>query len=395
MMFPHARSFMRRRISIHFIRALAILLPTAVLSSSCRANEPNRIDVLPEVMVLADGTRVKTRADWRKRRGEMIEILQHWQYGHMPPVPAVRAENVRTEQVTVEGLNVPATRIMAELVFGPDDALRMTAGCWLPGRLEKSVPTILAIEPVWWSGPFIQNGIVKRVLSRGYAFAGFDHNALASYEDPNVRAANDAYPQFDWGAVAVAAWGCSVTMNWLETLSGIDAQHVAVWGHSRRGKSALLAGALDERFAAVAPHQSGMAGSALYRVRGKGAQELEQLLERYWLIPRAFTFIDREETMPFDQHWLLALTAPRATYIYVGAEDTWGNPPGERAAFDAAKPIYEWLGHPDRLAIEVINAGHVDANAPEGAFGWDALIDFLDGQWTDDLSSRSFFQSLP
>jgi len=170
-------------------------------------------------------------------------------------------------------------------------------------------------------------------------------------------------------------------MNWLQSHPEIDGQHVAVWGHSRRGKSALLAGALDERFAAVAPHQSGMAGSALYRVRGKGAQELEQLLERYWLTPRAFSFIDREDEMPFDQHWAAALVAPRPLYIYVGTQDAWGNPKGERATFEAVQPVYQWLGHGDRIVADFVEADHVDPGAPEGGPGWEALLDFLDAQW--------------
>jgi hypothetical protein len=359
-----------------------VLLSLSSLASPGITAEPT----LPDPLVLADGRPVVTQADWQRRRGEMTETLLHWQYGHPPAVPTVRAENVRVETVAVEGLEVAPTRIMAELVFGPGDALRMTVGCWVPGQAKAPAPTILAIEPVWWSDPFLRRGIAARLLSRGYAFAGFDHNALASYEDPNRGDAPEAYPQADWGVIAVAAWGCSVTMNWLETRPEIDARHVAVWGHSRRAKSALLAGALDERFAAVAPHQSGMAGSALYRVRGKGAQQLEQLLERYWLTERAFSFIDREDAMPFDQHWLCALVAPRPLYIYVGTGDAWGNPPGERAAFDATRPVYVWLGQSERLVAEFVEVKHVDPGAPEGGPGWEALLDFLDAQWHDGTS---------
>jgi len=165
---------------------------------------------LPDPLTFADGRGVVTPDDWQRRRREMTETLLHWQYGHPPAVPTVRAENVRTETIPVEGLERAPTRIMAELVFGPDETLRMTVGCWVPGDSEGPRPTILAIEPVWWSDPFLRRGIVARLLGRGYAFAGFDHNALASYEDPNHCAARKAYPDADWGVVAIAAWGCSV-----------------------------------------------------------------------------------------------------------------------------------------------------------------------------------------
>lgn len=361
---------------MHFRLASAIVLLLTALPTEAANGR------LPDPLVLKDGSRVVTKADWQRRRSEMTEILLRWQFGRIPRVPTVRVENMQVEKEPVEGLEVTPTLITGELVFGPRNSLRMKVGCWIPGDVSGPAPTILGIEPVWWPDPFLRHGIVARLLSRGYAFAGFDHNALSSYEDPTVRAAQDAYRDADWGTVAVAAWGCSVAMNWLETRPEVDAKRVAVWGHSRRGKSALLAGALDERFTAVAPHQSGMAGSALYRVRGKGAQELEQLLERYWLTPRAFTFIDREHEMPFDQHWLLALVAPRPLYIYVGAKDAWGNPQGERAAFEATRPVYEWLGQPNRMVLDIVDADHVNPGAPEGGPGWDALLDFLDAQWS-------------
>lgn len=317
----------------------------------------------------------------RVDRGRVVEMMERWQYGRAPGVPAVEAEHVVEESVRVEGVEELARLVTAELVFGPERRLRMKVGCWLPGGVGGEVPVVLGIEPVWWPDPFLRRGVVRRLLSRGYGFAGFDHNALASYEEPKLRAAQEAYPDYDWGVIAVAAWGCRVTMNWLEALEGVRADRVVVWGHSRRGKSALLAGALDARFAGVAPHMSGMAGSALYRVRGQGAQELEQLLERYWLGSRAFGFIDREEEMPFDQHWLLALIAPRLCYVHVGRGDRWGNPAGERAAVAAGREVYGEMGVVARLGLGEVDSGHVDPNGPDGGGSWEGLLDFLDGRW--------------
>ncbi|MFM1944002.1 MAG: hypothetical protein RI897_2984 [Verrucomicrobiota bacterium] len=321
-------------------------------------------------------------------RVKMVEVLERWQYGHAPDVPSFEVENLVVKEVRVEGVAGMARLVTAELVFGPRRELRMQVGCWLPGGDAAEVPVVLGIEPVWWPDPFLRRGVVKRLLSRGYGFAGFDHNALASYEDPKLRAAQQAYPDYDWGVVAVAAWGCRVTLSWVQDLKGVRPDRIAVWGHSRRGKSALLAGALDERFAAVAPHMSGMAGSALYRVRGKGAQELEQLLERYWLGPRAFSFIDREKEMPFDQHWLLSMVAPRACYVHVGREDYWGNPEGERAAYEAGREVYRGMGVISRLVLGEVDAGHVDPNGPEGGASWEGLLDFLEGPGGGALSGK-------
>ncbi len=292
--------------------------------------------------------------------------------------------------VTLPGLDLPARKITAELAFGPSNRLHMPVAVWLPSGVTSAVPVILAIEPVWWEGPFLRHAIVQRLLSRGYGFAGFDHNALASYEDPSRCAAKDAYPGQDWGTVAVVAWGCSVTLDWLETEPGVHSRQVAVFGHSRRGKSAVLAGALDERFAAVLPHMSGMGGTASYRVRGKGAQRLPQLKEQEWLHPGVFGFVGREDDLPFDQHWLHALIAPRALYIHVGHRDAWGNPAGEVAAWEAARPVFQELGFPGRLGIGIVDREHTDPNGAEGSDSWEAVLDFLDLQFRGRNSGRNF-----
>ena len=366
---------------------------------------------LPDPMVMNSGRKVETDEDWQARRAEMIETIEHWEYGHAPGVPEVSVKDVQTEDVLFEKSGKWARRVTVKLVFeiavgsrsratgplcklpessgpgveasveqelDPTAVLTMQAGYWKPRDAAGPLPAILAMEPVWWQDPFIKNGIVERVISRGYVLAGFNHNDLASFEDPAHHPAQDAYPDCDWGVAAVGAWGYRIAMNWLETDPTVDARRVAIWGHSRRGKSCALAGALDERFAAVIPHMSGMAGTALYRVRGKGAQELEGLLERFWLHPRMFDFIDRENEIPLDQHWLHALIAPRPMLIHVGKDDAWGNPPGEQAAYDAAKPVYDFLHAPGNLTLYTGNYGHYDPNGPEGADSWENALKFLD-----------------
>lgn len=349
----------------------AVLLSVAVFSAPTFAAPP-----LPGPLTMNSGQAVQTPEDWTARRAEMRDILLTHEYGHAPEPPAVvAAETAREEAHFTEPADLWAVKVTARLRFG---GLSMEAGYWRPRDAEGPVPVVLAMEPVWWPDPFLKNGIVQRVLARGYAFAGFDHNALASFEDPAHRAALDAYPDHDWGVVAVGAWGYRVAMNWLESLPELDAKRVAVWGHSRRGKSALLAGALDERFAAVVPHMSGMGGSALYRVRGKGAQRIDQLLEQFWLHPALFAYMDSEDELPLDQHWLHALVAPRPMCVHTGRTDHWGNPAGERAAIDAARPVYDWLGKPGNLVYYEGDYGHHDPNGPEGADSWETLLDFLD-----------------
>lgn len=329
---------------------------------------------LPDPLVMNSGKNVESAADWQARRAEMLETLQQWQYGHAPAVPPVSVHEAKTEDVFFPASGEWGRKTTVKLRF---NGLTMEAGYWMPRDAKGPLPVILAMEPVWWPDPFVKNGIVERVIARGFILAGFNHNDLASFEDSAHHPAQDAYPDCDWGVIAVGAWGYRVAMNWIETDPAVDARRVAIWGHSRRGKSCAWAGALDERFAAVLPHMSGMGGTALYRVRGKGAQELEGLLERFWLHARMFDFIDREDEIPFDQHWLHALIAPRPLLIHVGKDDAWGNPPGEQGAQRAAMPVYQWLNAPQNLSVYTGNYGHHDPNGAEGADSWETALDFL------------------
>lgn len=344
---------------------LFILLPGIAFSTA-----------LPEALSFESVDSVNL-TDWKFQRLEMKKTLLQEEYGTIPPVPAVEVIEEQREEVQVLGTGFKTTKISAVLAFGADNALTMKVCCWVPKLAKGPCRALLAIEPVWQEDPFITNGILQQILRRNCAFIGFDHNALASYEDSTQRAALDAYPEYSWGAVAAAAWGCSITLNWVETLDEIQSGRVGVWGHSRRGKSALLAGALDERFAAVFSHMSGMGGSALYRERSEGAQRLSQLTEQWWLHENLFAYDGKEDSLPFDQHWLLGLIAPRPLYICSGSKDAWGNPDGDRAAVAAVEPVYKRFGSMNNLQLDVVDEEHIDPNAAGNGSEWERTLDFF------------------
>jgi len=363
------------------MRWIACMVMAGVFAGCAAITPP-----LPDPLVM-QGKRVATQEQWQARRAEMRDILQREEYGFAPPVPAVTVAESTREDIHFPESNLWATKVMVRLAF---DGLTMEAGYWIPRGAQGPLPVILAMEPVWWPNPFVVNHQVERVLAHGFILAGFNHNDLASFEDPKQRPAMNAHPDCDWGVVAVGAWGYRVALNWLEADPAADARHVAIWGHSRRGKSCLLAGALDERFAAVIPHMSGMAGAALYRVRGEGGQRLDQLLEQYWLHPNIFAYNGRECELAFDQHWLHALVAPRPMYSHVGARDAWGNPDGERAACRAARPVYAWLNAPENLGIYIGDCDHYDPNGPEGGDSWETLLQFLEWKFRNVPPAKNF-----
>lgn len=325
----------------------------------------------PDPFLREDDTRVQTPEEWRAHRAYLIERILYWEYGHMPPAP----ENLRaTEETTETVCDGRGTLRRATLVMGPEEKVRVRCAVFLPCGTAGPAPVVLALEPVWDESLL---PVARLHLERGYGFAGFDKHDLDADSADRTDGVHPLYPECDWATLAAWAWGCMRVMDYLATLEGVDAAKVALTGHSRAGKTALLAGALDERFALVAPHASGAGGAGAYRVMGRGSETLRMITLpsrfHYWFQPRLALFADRENRLPFDQHFLKALVAPRALLCIEGQDDLWANPLGSQMTTQAAQPVFEFLGAPDRNALHIRPGGH-DTTMED----WAVLLDFAD-----------------
>jgi dienelactone hydrolase len=197
---------------------------------------------------------------------------------------------------------------------------------------------------------------IDLIIDRGYGLACFysgdvdpdtpdmsDGIGPAFYKPGQAAAADD-----DAATIMLWAWGFHRVVDFLEreAKSDVDISRIAVVGHSRNGKTALLAGAFDERIALVIPLQAGCGGTAPSRTTDPRAESVKRINTSFphWFCGNFKKFNDDPSKLPFDQHCLIALCAPRPVLLPNAEEDLWANPSGQFAMLEAADPVYRLLG---------------------------------------------------
>lgn len=257
----------------------------------------------------------------------------------------------------------PAPVVLSMNYFGNhtlvrDPAVRLSTN-WMPERGEGVVNNRAteAGRSTWadlWR--------IAYLIERGYAVATF-YNGDLDPDRPDERGIQTHFhspdPQDAPGTIAAWAWGLSRAVDYLVTEAEVDRERIVVTGHSRLGKAALLATAFDERIALAIPHQAGCGGSAPSpasgRSPGKPAETVKQINDAFphWFNARFKEFNNHPDRLPFDQHCLVALCAPRPVLFTNGREDTWINPEGQFEVLRAAAPVYRLLGVDDFAATNL------------------------------------------
>ena len=324
--------------------------------------------------ILEDGRPVRRAEDWPTRRKEIIASTVGIEYGGLPPEPAaVRAERLHTHKPK-QFLEASYSQYRVVLEKQPEFHFRLDVMI-PPG--DGPVPCVLTGDGCY---RFANDDITLELMQRRIALAVFSRTAIVPdvYSNDRTTGLYEVYPGGTFGALAAWAWGYHRSVDVLVGLEGIDADAIAVVGHSRGGKTALLAGATDERIALTAPNGSGSGGAGCYKFQGPDSETLADTKRMipYWFGPELWQYVGREAEMPFDQHFLKALVAPRALVSTEGLEDLWSNPSGTYQSFAAAREVYRFLGAEDRIGIWYRPGGH-----DHGPQDWHAFLAFLEWQF--------------
>jgi hypothetical protein len=373
----------------HFLVALVALLTLVATTALADLPEPAKLPSQPELpdpLVMLNGERIKTKEDWTKmRRPELKTLFEHYMYGR---TLAARPINSTVEREDKKYLGGKATKREVTIAFGPPDRLdihlQIDLLLVIPNNRKKPAPVFVGLNfhgnytvtndptiplPTMW----VPNGTkgvkdnkateegrgadasvwnLEEVIDHGYAVATFYCGDI----DPDRKDKREGIQQHfvkkgetkpdpnDWATIAAWAWGISRAVDYLVKDADLDKERIIVVGHSRLGKTALLAGAFDERIGLVIPHQAGCGGTS--PSRGKVGESVKQINTSFphWFNANFKEFNDHPDRLPFDQHCLIALCAPRPVLLTNAVEDTWANPDGQFEMLRAADPVYRLLG---------------------------------------------------
>ncbi len=341
---------------------------------------------LPDPLVCTDGSLIDSSADWEtKRRPEVLQLFADHVYGNFPvtKVP-VSFQSKREPWKTLDGSAV--RREVQMIIGGPDNPVIATVLLTLPVS-DKPVPIFVGYNfngnhttttdprvslPTSWvrnnksigaqknqaseqgRGTSSSRWPYEEIIKHGYGVATIYYGDIDPDFDDGFE--NGIHPLFfadgqtkpsqkQWGSIGAWAWGLSRAVDFFETDPAVDANRIAVIGHSRLGKTSLWAGASDPRFAMVVSNDSGCGGAALSRRKfGETVKAINQNFP-HWFCDQFVDYDDNENALPVDQHMLIALMAPRPVYVASASEDLWADPKGEFLSLANADGVYALYGN--------------------------------------------------
>ena len=418
---------------VYMLKRIALLVLAACLRSTGQqadvlydeAKVPSF--TLPEVLALRSGERVRDAKLWNsRRRPEILAMYETEVFGRSPAKPAKLNYEVKGLEKGVLGGKADR-KIVTIYIGGARGDPKIDLLMYLPAGVKKAVPVFLGLSfaglhtvandagvplgqrwvrgvkeaaPENSRGSAAQQWQVEKILAAGYGLATMDYNQtepdFVGGMEHGIRPLfwnpGQTEPAADeWGAIAAWGWAASRAMDYLEQDKDVDGKRVALFGHSRLGKTALWAGARDTRFSIVIANESGEGGAAISRRNyGERTQDLNTHFP-HWFDGNFKKYSGREDEMPFDSHLLLSLIAPRGLYVASAEDDRWSDPRGEFLGAANASPVWELWGRKGIGTMEMpglhqpvgdhvryhIRAGKHDVTA----YDWEQYLKFAAAEW--------------
>lgn len=378
--------------------AISMLTPNVLAGGFPPPAELPPQAAMPDPLVMLDGSKATSAEEWRERRlPELRALFEQYIYGRYPSGEAYRTRGPVDYRVRFEdtaAFDGAGTLREVELTIGPPEFPkvnlliatpndRAAAACFVGLNFSGNHLVVdderVALPRAWMPNRY--PGVVNHratgaergahagswplaeAVKRGYAAATF-YCGEVQPDRPFVREAmratlaehtkknaeGDTIESDGDGSETATimwwAWGLHRAVDYLVNDKAIDPQRIAVVGHSRLGKAALLAGAFDDRIALTVANQAGCGGSGPSRHVDKRAETVKIITRKFphWFCANFSEFGDDPSRLPIDQNGLVAMCAPRPVLFTAAADDVWANPSGQFDVLRAATPAYELLG---------------------------------------------------
>lgn len=409
---------------------LCVLIPSITYSQDTISGR------LPDVLKLNNGQIVSNAQQWiKQRKPEILRIFKEEVYGRSPEAPSALAFSLlETKNNLFNGL---ASRKQIRIFFdGKNGTYFMDLVIYYPEKIKKPVPVIVgynfagnqSISPDAdiiithrWI-PSKTNGAVnnkatnstrgiasadwplEKILQKGYAIATINAGDVAPDDEAGFKTGvQSLFPELqdrsdNFGTIAAWAWGLSRAADYFEKDPLIDPKKIIVFGSSRMGKAALWAGATDERFAITISNESGAGGAKLFH--HIGGENTKNLCKRfpYWFCKNFLKFNGRDTLLPFDQHMLIALIAPRPVYIASAKGSNITDSYGEFLSAKYADPVYKLLNTNGLLidqfpTVNTPSFGRIGYHLRKGNHGinsydWQQFLEYADVQLNEKEKER-------
>jgi len=362
---------------------------------------------LPDLLTTKNGRKVTSAGMWWDvRRPEIVEDFEREVLGRVPPnVPAVKWTVVKTTRDKVGPHPVVGKRLAGRVdnASFPSISVEIDMILVTPAEAAGPVPVMMMFgfgtlpgEPVpegpwgrmFTAPPGSDPPATEQLVAAGWGYAYINPGSIQADNGAGLRKGIIGLVnkgQFrkpdDWGALRAWAWGAGRGLDYLETDPAVDAARVGIEGVSRYGKAALVTMAMDRRFALVLVGSSGAGGAKLHRRNfGEAVENLTGSGEYHWMAGNFLKYGAAEADfgsrnagdIPVDSHMLIALCAPRLTFISYGIPEQgdahWLDQKGSFMAAVAAGPVFRLLGAKDlgvgddykKVILPAVNAGLLD-----------------------------------
>lgn len=349
---------------------------------------------VPSVLEVT-GNRVETAEEWEKIRPLVREMMYKCEYGYIPEKPEkVTFEIKETDERFCAGKSTRLDVALTSVINGEEFTFPFTYV--YPSKVQGKVKAFVCIN----FRPDVPDKYIptEEIIDNGFAIASFCYQDVTSDDgDFTNGLAGIIYKDkertlYSPGKIAMWAWAAMRVMDFLETREEVDIDCVTVCGHSRLGKTALLTGISDERFACVHSNCAGCSGDSINRGKQEGTEKIGDIIRNFefWFCENYKNYIGKDDETEFEQHFMHALIAPRPVHIGSAQEDRWAGPELQFLCCAAASEVYELYGKKGFVYEEedYLNCGKMLNDGSIGLYfrhgrhyfardDWHGLIDFI------------------